>query len=499
LYAAPARAQTTGVEYVVILLDQTGSMATNVNGSTTTTFWDSAISAAQSWVNFDDAFGRPPRAYSIWTFFDIDCPGCGPGGQNGAKKVWPVADSDCRAVDNMVFQDSTGFCVLGTISKTATSAQISVSDDTPYTALNARLGDEGTTTIPGTATSNIRTAFRAVTGVGNTPLADSLCASLEALQLTASANSKVLLIETDAGENDSKSFCSSLISTTALPAGATTFDKSLTNQIGGMKGDWGLSEDVDHPSWQAKTIRRAVRLTGNNAPTSANDTVHGQAATGAAIASGEDLASGPTGYKLRVDAHFMICHHGDPSPCPNATAFAVAMPGINLPSLGIVSQVGTEPSGNLRAPAAALINVTQAMTAPLTAAPTAKTAALAVAAATPSPGIPLIDANEFLFFQALGHINSKSSFHAVVSDSAVVFGTTHRIPGDVDDSGCTDRADFSIIKQKDVYYQRAVRPLEIAIRADLNRDGWVTKADAQIVLDNWGRGCINNPGTKPKL
>ena len=116
-----------------------------------------------------------------------------------------------------------------------------------------------------------------------------------------------------------------------------------------------------------------------------------------------------------------------------------------------------------------------------------------------APGVPLIDTNEFLFFQALGHVNSKSTFRAITSDSSVHFGTSHKLTGDIDDSGCVDHADFAEITQKDIYHQRAVLPLELATRADLNHDGWVTKADAAIVIANWGKGCINGAGPKPAL
>jgi hypothetical protein len=500
-YARPAQAQTAGVEYVMILLDQTGSMATVADTTTGLTFWDNAVSAAQAWVAQDDAPGRPRRAYSIWTFFDIDCPGCGPGGQNGAKQVWPALDgssTDCTGTVEKF--DSTGtssFCLFPANSTTV---------DDAYVNLQATLGDPGDTTA-----SNIRNSRRAVTGVGNTPLADSLCQSLEKLQALLSNNSRVLTLETDAGENDSVSYCSSLISTTNLASNATSFNKNSVGQTAGQPGDWDLSVDVSNPSWEAKVMRRSVRL-GTLPPS--GGVANGNTAVATPIKAGEDLPSGSTGYKLRIDTHFRICHPTDPPPCSQTSALAIARPGILLPSLGVMAQVATEPKGNLRAPAAAKLNITSATTAPFSvnqatiAAPKTTTTTLsaqavttqaATTAATTSPGVPLIDSNEFLFFQGLGHVNTKSTFHAVTADSAVVFGTTHKLAGDVDDSGCVDRADFSIIKQKDVWYQRAVQPLQIAIRADLNRDGWVNRADAQIVINNWGHGCINPVGPPPKL
>ena len=72
-----------------------------------------------------------------------------------------------------------------------------------------------------------------------------------------------------------------------------------------------------------------------------------------------------------------------------------------------------------------------------------------------------------------------------------MYGVTHKLLGDVDDSGCTDQADLNIIKQQDVWLQRAVQPLQIAIRADVTRDGWVDQADKDLVVKKWAQGCIN--------
>ena len=143
-----------------------------------------------------------------------------------------------------------------------------------------------------------------------------------------------------------------------------------------------------------------------------------------------------------------------------------AIPGINLPGLGVVAVGPMEGKGGSPTLATPKFAVTQAMTAPVTT--TGQTTIVA-------PGVPLIDTNEFLFLQALGHVNSKSTFRAITSDSSVHFGTSHKLTGDVDDSGCVDHADFAEVTQKDIYHQRAVLPLELATRADLNHDGWVTK------------------------
>ena len=80
---------------------------------------------------------------------------------------------------------------------------------------------------------------------------------------------------------------------------------------------------------------------------------------------------------------------------------------------------------------------------------------------------------EIGLFKALAKANSRSTYteFVTVSGQTPVYGVNHKVPGDVDDSGCSDIADFRVTKQRDVWLKRAVPPLAIAIKADLNRDG----------------------------
>jgi len=488
-YAGRAQAQTQNVQYILILLDQTGSMATVTNSVAGTTFWDDAVSGAQAWVTADGPNFIPPpppqspnlpqRAYAVWNFYDTICCGQTGGHQNGATQIWPALNPDgstssidCGPSSQSHFEQSTGFCIFNANNPTD-----------PYFALLARLGDFGNTDP-----TSIRNANRAVTNVGNTPLADSLCQTMEKLQKSVAAQNRVLLLETDAGENDSVNPCAAPNGITNIPTGATAFNK---NDV-----DWDLSgatppakpDPVNNPSWQAKVMRRAVRLAGNPPTVTPPDIASETAAEAKGpIVAGEDL---PPLFSTRVDLHFMICNGGDPPPCPTTMAWSPILKGINLPGLGVLALGPMEKNAASPALATPKFAVTQAVTAPLTT--TGQTTIVA-------PGVPLIDTNEFLFFQALGHVNSKSTFRAITSDSSVHFGTSHKVVGDVDDSGCVDHADFAEVTQKDIYHQRAVLPLELATRADLNHDGWVTKADAAIVIANWGKGCINGAGPKPAL
>ena len=83
--------------------------------------------------------------------------------------------------------------------------------------------------------------------VGNTPLADSLCQTMEVLQESVSANNRILLLETDAGENDSMNPCASPNGFTATKAGATSFNK--------QDADWDLTGAAPGVTPDPSTIR----------------------------------------------------------------------------------------------------------------------------------------------------------------------------------------------------------------------------------------------------
>jgi hypothetical protein len=131
------------------------------------------------------------------------------------------------------------------------------------------------------------------------------------------------------------------------------------------------------------------------------------------------------------------------------------------------------------------------LSASTSSAPAAATSSL------PAAGSISMGLSEFALFKGLGNSTPQATFNEFAGSPDVVYGKNHALAGDVDDSGCTDIADYNIITQEDVFGQRAVLPLEIAVRADITRDGWVNFQDLDLLFDHWGEGCLNATGTPP--
>jgi hypothetical protein len=212
------------------------------------------------------------------------------------------------------------------------------------------------------------------------------------------------------------------------PAGDYTLNKSIA--------DWG----VPAGSWQNKVLRAAAGYNQPSQETAVNTPLPAN-------------GSFPSYLEWRVDVHYAL----NPAPAAGMMALSAAVP--------------LEGDG-----AALRLDTTSSLAAAVTAAGTL----------TPS-----MSAGELKFFKTLGTGNSKSKFREIVKTPGQVFGTNHKLPGDVDDSGCTDMADYRIIKQRDVWMKRAVLPLQIAMRADLDKDGWVDYGDLEVLFANWAQGCVN--------
>jgi len=391
----------TSAEHVMILLDQTGSMTQVTTG--TRTRWDEAIDAALAWVQFDKlSAGLVDRAYSIWAFRDDTSIG---GSQTGAVRVWPQSGStDCAN-----FDAASGYCVF----PRATSLE-----PAEYVALQERL-------------ETMREANRAVAGP-NTPLARSLCQSLEHLKTLGGL--KRIIVESDGGEN-STPLSDLCFGEPSADFGDWSVDLSLRTLV-----DWGMTLD----SWQAKVVRGATRFGLPLADAVLNPL------------GGDDFF--PFDLVWQVDVHYALAE-------PSSTFARTA--AVREPLEWIDGGTGTA-----TARAAAVLG---------------DTAPLALSA-TPS-----IAGAELSFFRNVGHATPRSSFKEYVHEGGEVFGTDHVVAGDVNDDGCVNTADLCVMQQSDVWLHRAVPPNTPDVKSDLDRDGWVNSSDLDVFTAHWGGGCTNPP------
>jgi hypothetical protein len=273
---------------------------------------------------------------------------------------------------------------------------------------------------------------------GNTPLADSLCYAVERLQRAAHDKPKIIELETDGGETSSSSPCAGFGSV-ALP------DDSFDHKRDG----WGLTSG----SWQENFLRRTIRI-GRFMPRPDDPTANASQEKAAVkfargvLLPGERLLST---LSFRTDLHYAICDPASPSSTPCADTDRSA----DIPARELFAKTG--------------------------------------------PKRPSIHPGELSFFKALARSAPNSSLREFVRVPASSLGMKHKIAGDVDDSGCVDETDLKIMTGKDVWFGRALPPAEDAVRADLNRDGWVNQKDASILLSTWGKGCGKSASKKPPL
>jgi hypothetical protein len=73
----------------------------------------------------------------------------------------------------------------------------------------------------------------------------------------------------------------------------------------------------------------------------------------------------------------------------------------------------------------------------------------------------------------------------------------HAVPGDVDDSGCVDLADYNLLKQ---FYNQKISPSQpLSYAADINYNGAIDINDYLMMKANYGQGCAQSPGDFPVL
>jgi hypothetical protein len=427
-YASPAQAASD--EYVSIILDQTGSMLTP-SGAKNAEGEYTSNRWLESIKSAKSAISGNSKAttiaYGIWGFKQNAT-------QNGPAQIWPLVDTDCFTRTNFESVTSTTTGQVSHFCKT-TPAQ--------FAQLTGKLDSIGTQ------------AGQVPQDDWLTPLADSLCGMMENISTSNVTAKKTFLFESDAGENVSSMTCLG-VNDTLAPA-ALTYQTTATTE-------WGM--DID--SWQAKVFRKLYRF--NQGLTNGAVTKDGAQVRLPSIDKATyDSALAAYNIAWNVDIHYELY--------PPAQMMAMQLVAPSA-SAQLAPQVITDRNLNTLLqppPAASLFFSTQAAAAPLAA----------------GSGTPSIGLGELNFFKALGKSTPRSKYREIVTDPNVVYGVNHKLKGDVDDSGCTDQADLNIIKQQDVWLQRAVLPLQIAIRADVTRDGWVDQADKNLVVSKWGQGCIN--------
>jgi len=489
-YSATARAVD---EYSIILLDRTGSMSTNTNtADPTQTRWTDAMEAAASVILVKDKADLSiDRAYAIWDFRLGAGTTGGPNNdttQDNAKQVWPLQASDCTSLCATKANCAAWIQVPALSGITNNYCDFgNTSAPQPYDALVALLRSYKTD-INRTPDANF---------MGRTPLADSLCRTLNTLRLANINSAQTITLESDGLENQSSlGDCGNYsIDSTAVPFStdpASTWNKALA--------DWGMSapagsgapDAINSPivpgggSWEARVVRRALHLTNSSSA----------AATASSIQPNEPASSN---IAWRVQVHYATFDSTTPTPlaavAPTTLTAAAAAPNSSNQDKSAVVHTYT-----VSAPLAGI-------TPPMLAAAAATSGVKSATAATTSTIVVDIPAAELSLFRQMaspsfpskGNGASRSFFQPITLLPGQTYGTNHKLAGDVDDSGCVDHADYSIMTQKDVWYSRALPPNQIGMRADLNKDGWVNEADRTILLANWGKGCINNPGPKPKI
>jgi hypothetical protein len=467
-YAGSASAQ----EYVLILLDQTGSMCSNLSPCASDSPWANAINAAAGWVADDfNTDSSVDRYYSIWTFKNTQ-----DSVQNGAVQLWPsdTFNTSCPST-------APGLNDIGQRDAASGFCHIKLGSAQAYNRLTQVL-------IP---------SIREMSGqvpqaTWLTPLADSLCRSFSKVWLSNSQANRTLILESDGGENSSTA--AGCLGDTATNA-SMTWDAMMAARTAGT-ADWGwlpAGSGTGSPgTWQANVIRRGARITsflpgGGLFDSDANFSVSERDAVLAGVLTTSD--NFPPPLTLKVSPIYTLCAAGDTDPVCVHKNGTTMMSTTSSSQFSMLQFPGTGATVVMDGPASH----------PVTAFSTFGATAMATTAATSSTGaprVPTMDPPELSFFRTIGS-TPRSKLREVVRDPGGVYGRGHAIQGDVDDSLCTSQADYSIVTQKDVWMQRAVRPLEIAIRADLNRDGWVNQEDRAIVLANWGKGCANPPGPRP--
>lgn len=419
-------ASAAASDYVIILLDATGSMYPDN--------WKTAVNLAKATVSDYVTNGQNtvPRGFAVYTFKTDPSIS-----QDGIKQIWPLNTTDCPAAQ----QEKPG-------AGAATFCTFPAFDE--YVKL---LG----TDKPGDFDGVIN-AFGPTDGGPLTPLAGSMCSTINALKQAAGGTNATIVLESDGQENNTPETANGCGGPDANVAANFTTDSGVD--------DYGFPKVDGKISWQAKVMRRANQY--NVADVAVDLSIPRKGAL-------------PSQLAWKVSPIYAFY-----------PATATGMAALQQLSVQSTASAQLSPFG---LPDGAQPTFTQQLIR--AAAGLSQPAAITMTAS----GTTSMSSAELGLFRALGKANSRSKIteYMTVAGQTPVYGVNHKVAGDVDDSGCSDIADYRVIHQKDVWLKRAVAPLQIAIKADLNRDGWVNQADVPILIANWGKGCKYPVQPPPKI
>ena len=477
LCGLPSAAQAT--QFVVILLDNTGSMALPGSGATSNhtcttatvttdcpslgfgvpqqtcnagycsgTRWDQARTAAVSHLTLDSDLdtGANNVAFSVWEFRKD------PSTTLDAWQVWPSPSATPLSAG----------CPTGTTYVAAPTQNLDPTNNaTPASfcqyARNTTVQYSDANQIQDFLLNNPAMTVEPLNTYQDTSLAGGLCQVLRSMRgvITDNSPSFQFILESDGGENDTEitNLCyggesgGTADGDTAVPG---DLDWGLKNVDGTTSGATTTASPTN-VSWEQRVLRFAVNYSHY---------------VNASIVPGNDPAApwivnpvtGAMSAALvwKVDIQYAFSYGPAFVPAPLTLS----------PSSPVASDLH------------------QQMVAALT------------GNANPAPAIAMtgdILTPELNFYHYLGQSTPGSSTRDLALIPGTVYGVPHPVPGDVDNSGCTDQADLSQLLQSDTWMHQAVLPNHHAIQADVNADGWVNQFDVNIVLANWGAGCTVLP------
>jgi hypothetical protein len=371
------------------------------------------------------------------------------GDQAATKRyfIWAFANMADDSTDGQPVWsiDKTGQPVKGTDGKVAPAA---VTD-----ALALSRGDA-------IAALNALDALGPQRDDASTPLAGAYCGAIQ--KLTAYRDTKIkypltLLLESDGMENATPLgvTCQGLDSFYAGKYFTAAVDPTKVDLVAKPAPNASYIDTADGlmvPSWQSYMLDM-----------SATGTAHAADATGVTFASNA-FQNPPTSMAFLTNIDYI------------STFIETSMM-----SLAPMAALPESPKGDGAVTRAAALRMTTTSAAPATLAATSYT----------DPGIEFLNGTATL---TGGRLMTFGSGEAPAPGDPTA---PHAIPADVDNNGCVNAADYTILKQ--FYNQKVSAAQPQSYAADINSDAQIDVNDYLMMKTAWGTGCSTPPGTFPVL